>query len=41
LPVTPVIVERIWVETGLARTLPPVREYRCQPRSLLVSEFLS
>jgi hypothetical protein len=37
----PMIVERIWLESGLAWTLPPVREYCRQPRRSLSSEFLS
>jgi hypothetical protein len=41
VPVAPMIVERMWLETGLAWTLPPVREHRGNPRRLLGSEFLS
>jgi len=34
------IVVRMWRRIGRTWTLPPVREYRGQPRSLLGSEFL-
>jgi len=40
LPISPMIVVRMWRRIGRTWTLPPVREYRGQPRSLLGSEFL-
>src|SRR5207248_10671313 len=37
LPISPMIVVRMWRRIGRTWTLPPVREYRGQPRSLLAA----